>query len=94
MVATGEQTVNITVRVPESVRTALDALAEATDRTRQYHALEALKEYIEREGWIVGKIQEGMRAADAGDLATNEEVDATFERYAAYREQPTEQRVS
>ncbi len=94
MVATAEQTVNITVRVPEHVRAELDALAEATDRTRQYHALEALKEYIEREGWIIAKIQEGIRAADAGDFATDEEVEATFNRYAAYDDQPTEQRAS
>ncbi len=94
MTAATEQIVNITVRVPESVRAGLDALAAATDRTRQYHALEALKEYIGREAWIVGKIQEGVRAADAGDFATDEEVEATFNRYAAYSGQPTEQRVS
>ena len=35
--------VKITVRVPESVRAQLDALAAVTGRPRQSHALDALR---------------------------------------------------
>jgi len=76
--------VNITVRVPESVRAQLDALAGATDRTRQYHALEALRQYIAAEAWIVAKVQEGIADADAGRFATPERIAAVLDKYAAH----------
>lgn len=44
-----EPMTTISVRVPESMRDRIDALATATDRTRQDHALEALRRYIEAE---------------------------------------------
>ncbi len=84
MTAAVEQTVNITVRVPESVRAQLDALAGATDRTRQYHALEALRQYIAAEAWIVAKVQEGIADADAGRFATPERIAAVLDKYAAH----------
>ncbi len=81
MATVTEQTVNITVRVPESVRNQLDALAKATERTRQYHALDALRQYIAAEAWIVAKIQEGVADADAGRFATPERIAAVLDKY-------------
>ena len=84
MATVTEQTVNITVRVPESVRNQLDALAKATERTRQYHALDALRQYIASEAWIVAKIQEGVADADAGRFATPERIAAVLDKYAGH----------
>ena len=81
MTADIEQTVNITVRVPESVRAQLDALAAATDRTRQSHALEALRQYIMSEAWIVARVQEGIADAEAGRFATSERIAAVLDKY-------------
>ena len=79
MTADVEQTVEITIRVPEGVRAQLDALAAATDRTRQHHALEALRQYITTESWIVARIQEGI--ADAGRFATPDRIAAVLDKY-------------
>jgi RHH-type rel operon transcriptional repressor/antitoxin RelB len=90
MTATAEQTITITVRVPESLRAQLDALAEATERPRQYHALAALHRYVEAETWIIDRIQAGLRAADAGEFASPERVAAVFDKYSSQREQRAE----
>jgi len=70
----------MTVRMPESMRDQFDALAKATDRNRQYHALEAMRRYIEAEAWQVELIAERLRQLDAGDIAY-----ASPERVAAVR---------
>jgi len=77
-----EQTVTISVRVPESLRDQLNALAKATERPRHYLALDALRRYVEDETWVVARIQEGIRAADAGEFATPEQVAAVFNKYS------------
>ena len=36
------------------------------------------RRYVEEEGWQVAAIEEGVRQADAGDFATEDEVKAAF----------------
>ena len=78
-----ERTTTITVRVPERVRAQFDELARITGRTRQYLALEGLRRYLEIESWQIAKIQEGLRAADAGEFATDDEVERVLTKYSA-----------
>ena len=87
-----EPTTVITVRVPESMRAQIDALAKSTDRTRQYHALEAMRRYVESEAWQVDRIKERIRRADAGEIgcATPERVAAVFDKYSAHRDERVE----
>lgn len=85
MATATEPTTTMTVRVPESLREQFDELAKTTGRTRQYLALEALRRYIEVESWQIARILEGIRAADAGDFATDEEVERVFTKYSAHR---------
>ena len=80
-----ERTTTITVRVPERMREQFDALAKVTGRTRQYLALEGLRRYLEVETWQIAKIMEGIRAADAGEFATDEEVERVLTKYGAHR---------
>jgi len=42
---------------------------------------EALRRYVAVESWQVGQILEGIRAADAGDFASEEEVEAVSSKY-------------
>jgi len=83
MNAAAEPTTTVTIRVPLSLRSELDALAEAMGRNRQYVGIEALRGYAADESWQVGQILEGSRAADAGDLATGEELEAVIGKYGA-----------
>lgn len=86
MAAGTEIMTTITVRVPESLRDRYDELARATDRNRQYHALEALRRYLEAEAWQIDLITERLRRLDAGEIgyASSERVAAVLNKYQAY----------
>jgi predicted transcriptional regulator len=73
----------INVRVPEALYGQIEALAQATARSKSFLAIEALKGYVESESWQVRDIQAGIEEADAGDFASPEEVSATFAKYGA-----------
>ena len=83
MSATQERTTTITVRMPESVRHQLEALAQATGRQRTYLALEAIRKYLEVEAWQIAEIQEAIQRADAGEFVTDERVAAVREKFRA-----------
>ena len=40
-----------------------------------------LLRYVEYESWKADKIKDAVRRADAGDFATDEEMQAVFDRY-------------
>lgn len=83
MSTTQERTATITVRMPESVKDQLEALARATGRQRTYLALEAIRKYLEVEAWQVAEIQEAIQRADAGEFAADERVAAVREKFRA-----------
>ena len=86
-------TVTVGARIPRDVRDELDKLVKATGRNRNTLVEEALRRFIDVERWQLADIEAGVREADAGDFATDEEMEAMRAKYRAYREQPTEQRV-
>ncbi|MHB1735288.1 MAG: CopG family ribbon-helix-helix protein [Acidithiobacillus sp.] len=73
----------LTIRVPEEVHQNLGSLAEMTGRSRSWLAMEAIKEYLEREQWQVSQIHEAIAEADAGDFASQEEVAAVFGKWTS-----------
>jgi RHH-type transcriptional regulator, rel operon repressor / antitoxin RelB len=89
MATVTEPTTTLTIRVPQGMRDQLDDLARATGRQRSYLANEALRKYLEIESWQIAQIQEGIRAADSGDFATPEQVEAVRDKYQAHRAEPT-----
>ena len=66
----------ISLRVPQNVIEQLGLLAEATGKSRNFLAVQAMQDFIEREAWQVREIQEAIKEADSGDFATEEEVRA------------------
>jgi RHH-type transcriptional regulator, rel operon repressor / antitoxin RelB len=86
MAAGAEMMTTITVRVPENLRDRYDALARATDRNRQYHALEALRRYLDDEAWQIELTTERLRRINAGEIgyASSERVAAVLNKYGAY----------
>ena len=60
---------------------ALDALAAALDRDRTYILNEAVAAYLEVQEWQLEQIKEGLRQADAGEFAHDEEVAKTFKKW-------------
>jgi RHH-type transcriptional regulator, rel operon repressor / antitoxin RelB len=78
-----QQTRTINVRVPVGVFNQLDELAAATARTKSFVTVEALTSYLEAQSWQVREVQAAIAEADAGDFATDEQVNAVFAKYGA-----------
>lgn len=81
MAAMTAKTIN--VRVPEALYSQLEELARATTRTKSFLTIEALKGYLDNESWQIRDIQEGIKEADAGNFASNEEVNVIFAKHGA-----------
>jgi RHH-type rel operon transcriptional repressor/antitoxin RelB len=71
----------ITVRLDAEKRAALDALATATDRDRSSLINDALDAYLAANREQLARIQEGLRQAEAGKFATDDEVAAAYARW-------------
>lgn len=72
------EAVPVTVRMPVERREALDTLARTLHRDRSYLVNEAVAQYIEaQKGWAA-HLREGLRQADAGEIATPAEVTEAF----------------
>ena len=72
---------SVTFRLDAKKRAELDAVAEALDRDRSYVLNEAVGAYLEVHRWQLAHIHEGVRQADAGEFASDDEVAAAFDRW-------------
>ena len=75
----------MSMRLPDELATRLGALAEATGRTKSFLAIQAIQDFVDREAWQIAEIRQGLREADAGDFASDEEtaaLDAKWRRRA------------
>jgi predicted transcriptional regulator len=73
----------INVRLPEALYNQIEDLAKATARTKSFLAIDALTNYVQSESWQIRDIHEGLKEADAGECATNQQVKAVFAKYGA-----------
>lgn len=64
----------ITVRLEEEVKDRLDQLAESTQRSKSFLASEAIRQFVENNEWQIAEIKAGLKEADAGDFASDREV--------------------
>lgn len=72
----------VTVTLNSDEKALLDQIAGVQSRSEEELAAEALREYLKFEAEQIRRIQEGVAAADRGDFATDEEVEAFFAKYA------------
>ena len=76
---------SMSMRLPDELATKLEALSEATGRTKSFLAVRAIEDFLEREIWQIAEIKQGLSEADAGDFATDEEMaalDTKWNRHA------------
>lgn len=69
---------NITFRLDSEKRISLDAIAAGLDRDRSYLLNQAVDMYLEVYQSQIAEIETGLAEADAGDFATDEEVENVF----------------
>ncbi|CAM5774323.1 CopG family ribbon-helix-helix protein [Bosea minatitlanensis] len=79
-------TAAFTIRLDDEMLAKLDALAADTDRSRNWIAAKAIQDYVELNAWQIQRIREGIAEADRGAFATDEEVEAVFNKYRALTE--------
>ena len=66
----------MSMRLPDELTNQLDALAVATGRTKSFLAGQAIRDFIDRESWQIAEITQAIREADAGNFASDDEVNA------------------
>ena len=76
-----ERITKLTVELPVEVKERLDALAETTSSSTSRLATDAIQLFVDLQDWQVKEIQEGIREADAGEFASDEEVAAVFAKW-------------
>jgi RHH-type transcriptional regulator, rel operon repressor / antitoxin RelB len=72
----------LTLRVDDKLKKKLDKLAKTTQRSRSFLAAEAIREFVALNEWQIQEIKKAVQQADAGDFATDEEVEEIFRKWA------------
>ena len=71
----------LTLRLDSKLKKKLDKLAKATERSRSFLVAEAIREFVALNEWQIEEIKKGLREADAGDFASDEEMEQTVRRW-------------
>lgn len=75
----------ITLRLESGMKKRLDRLAKLNRRSRSFVAAEAIREYVELSESQIADIREGLKEAQRGEFASDEEVKRFFRKW---RRQP------
>ena len=73
----------MTVRLGDDVKARLERLAASTHRSKSWLAAEAIREFVDLNEWQIRETLEALGEADAGDFATDQEVDAVATKWGA-----------
>ena len=68
-------------KLDDEVKIKLEKLAESTHRSRSFLAAEAIKAYVESNDWQIAEIHQALKEADAGDFASQQEVNAVVNKW-------------
>ena len=63
-----------TVRAESDIVHQLDDMAGSLDRSRNYLVNQAIKEYLASHAWQIDKINQGIAAADRGEVVAHDQV--------------------
>ncbi len=72
---------NFSVRAESEKLAEIDSVAKAQDRSRNFIVNEALDRYLAEERQWIAKVKEGLAAAEAGDFASENDVDNLFKGF-------------
>jgi RHH-type rel operon transcriptional repressor/antitoxin RelB len=70
----------LTLRLETKLKKQLDRLSKSMNRSRSFLAAPAIQEYVSVNEWQIAEIKKGLAEADAGDFATEEEMQQTIRR--------------
>jgi predicted transcriptional regulator len=70
----------LTLRLDAKLKNQLDRLSKSMNRSRSFVAAQAIQEYVSVNEWQINEIKKGLAEAEAGDFATDEEMQQTIRR--------------
>ncbi|MGA7685438.1 MAG: CopG family ribbon-helix-helix protein [Terriglobales bacterium] len=70
----------LTLRLDAKLKKHLDRLSKSMNRSRSFVAAQAIQEYVSVNEWQIAEIKKGLAEADAGDFASDEEMQQTIRR--------------
>lgn len=73
----------ITLRIPADVLADIETIARATESSRSWVMVRALKAYLQREGADILAYQQGLAEVAAGDVEDLDEVLKDLKRIAS-----------
>jgi RHH-type rel operon transcriptional repressor/antitoxin RelB len=71
----------LTLRLDAKLKKQLDRLSKSMSRSRSFVAAQAIQEYVSVNEWQIAEIKKGLAEADAGDFATDEEVQQVMKKW-------------
>ena len=71
----------MTVRLEDEIKDRLAQLAESTHRSKSFLAAEAIREFVANNEWQIGDIHAALKEADAGDFASDKDVNALTRKW-------------
>ncbi len=72
---------NVTVRLEADKIALLDQMAKVDDRDRSYLIKVAIDQYLAYHQWRIEEIKKAIAEADAGDFASDEEMERLFAKW-------------
>ena len=79
----------LTIRLEQSMKDRLEAVATRTRRSKSFLAAEAIEEFLSVQDWQERRVREALASADRGEGVPHEEVTAWVESWGADNELPT-----
>jgi predicted transcriptional regulator len=70
------KTLPVSVRLPPELNQQVADIAQALDRPKSWVIEQAIKDFVAVQAWHLAAIDEGIRAADAGQVVPHDEVAA------------------
>jgi predicted transcriptional regulator len=64
----------LSIRLEPALNDQVTAIADALDRPKSWVIEQAVKDYVAIQQWQIAAIEEGIAAADAGNLVEHEDV--------------------
>ena len=78
----------LTVRLAPQVKRRLESVALRVRRSKSFLAAEAIEEFVAVQEWQIAAINEGIAAADHGDLIPHEQVRRWAASFGSNRKPP------
>jgi RHH-type transcriptional regulator, rel operon repressor / antitoxin RelB len=71
----------LTLRLDAKLKSKLDRLSKSMNRSRSFVAAQAIQEFVTVNEWQISEINKGIAEAEAGDFASEKEVQQVLKRW-------------